>query len=448
MRPAGIAKARIRRTKPGCGRCGEGSRARKKPGMPMVRLAISVRCRGRNGNGQPGHADREGEQRGVDRLGDEQLGHPLDVGDHPAALGRRPTGAWRSGRRAGPARPRPGTAALPEPMAMPMSASLRASTSLTPSPVMATTWPRGLQGVDHGLLLAGHDPAEDRAGLEEPRPARPGRRAGSGRRPGGRRRRCRPGRRPRRRSAGWSPEMTLTSTPSAANQAMVSAASPRTWSPSTTRPAGRAPVGGRSPSSGPSERWPAAGPAGPRGDLLGPAQQCAAPAGRPGPVGGQQDLGCARGPGAAARRSWPRSTCGPRRTARPPRRRQPVGSRERLGRWPAGWRWGSGRRRPGRQGRRRPPPSRSLVLGLDSSCTARSPAVSVPVLSKQITSTRARVSTAGSSWTSTWRRPRRTTPTAKATLVSSTSPSGTMATVPATAPLSPAPDRRAPGGAG
>ncbi len=73
-----------------------------------------------------------------------------------------------------------------------------------------------------------------------------------------------------------------------------------------------------------------------------------------------------------------------------------------------------------------------------SSCTARSPAVIVPVLSKQITSTLARVSTAGSSRTSTWRRPRRTTPTAKATLVSSTSPSGTMATVPATAPLSPA----------
>ena len=44
----------------------------------------------------------------------------------------------------------------------------------------------------------------------------------------------------------------------------------------------------------------------------------------------------------------------------------------------------------------------------------------------------------GSSRTSTWRRPRRTTPTAKATLVNSTSSSGTMATVPATAPLSPA----------
>ncbi len=33
-------------------------------------------------------------------------------------------------------------AELPEPMAMPMSESFRASTSLTPSPVMATTCPR------------------------------------------------------------------------------------------------------------------------------------------------------------------------------------------------------------------------------------------------------------------------------------------------------------------
>ena len=52
------------------------------------------------------------------------------------------------------------------------------------------------------------------------------------------------------------------------------------------------------------------------------------------------------------------------------------------------------------------------------------------------TSTRANPSIAGSSCTRTLRRPRRTTPTAKATLVSKTNPSGTMATVPATAPRS------------
>ena len=65
--------------------------------------------------------------------------------------------------------------------------------------------------------------------------------------------------------------------------------------------------------------------------------------------------------------------------------------------------------------------------------------VSVPVLSRHTTSTRASSSTAGSSCTSTWCRPSRTTPTAKATLVSSTSPSGIMVITPATAPLTAVP---------
>ena len=63
------------------------------------------------------------------------------------------------------------------------------------------------------------------------------------------------------------------------------------------------------------------------------------------------------------------------------------------------------------------------------------PSVSVPVLSKQTTSTRASPSTAGSSWTSTLRRASVTAATPKATLVSSTSPWGTMPTRPATVPL-------------
>ena len=63
---------------------------------------------------------------------------------------------------------------------------------------------------------------------------------------------------------------------------------------------------------------------------------------------------------------------------------------------------------------------------------AMSPVVIVPVLSRQITSTRARVSTAGSSWTRVSRRASRTTPTANAIVVISTSPSGTMETTPPT----------------
>ena len=62
--------------------------------------------------------------------------------------------------------------------------------------------------------------------------------------------------------------------------------------------------------------------------------------------------------------------------------------------------------------------------------------VSVPVLSAQTTSTRASPSIAGSSCTRHCRAPSRTTPTANAMLVSSTSPSGTIGTSAATMPRS------------
>ena len=63
------------------------------------------------------------------------------------------------------------------------------------------------------------------------------------------------------------------------------------------------------------------------------------------------------------------------------------------------------------------------------------PSVRVPVLSRHTTSTRARPSTAGSCCTSTRRRASVTAATPKATLVSSTSPWGTMPTSAATVPL-------------
>ena len=67
--------------------------------------------------------------------------------------------------------------------------------------------------------------------------------------------------------------------------------------------------------------------------------------------------------------------------------------------------------------------------------TVNLPTVRVPVLSMHSTSTRASPSTAGISCTSTFRFARRLTATAKATLINSTKPSGTIATVPATAPV-------------
>ena len=82
--------------------------------------------------------------------------------------------------------------------------------------------------------------------------------------------------------------------------------------------------------------------------------------------------------------------------------------------------------------------SASSTLGPPSSVSTATteslPAVSVPVLSMQSTSTRASPSTAGSSCTSTLRFASRRTATANARLINRTSPSGTIATVPATAP--------------
>ena len=117
-----------------------------------------------------------------------------------------------------------------------------------------------------------------------------------------------------------------------------------------------------------------------------------------------------------------------RRERRPPGRRPP---RRREARRPAPGRWRSarGRRRRGR--RARPSPwRRSTPSSGTTSATSRSSSVRVPVLSVHTTSTRARPSMAASSCTSTCRRPRRSTLAVKATLVSSTSPSGIIAPMP------------------
>lgn len=80
----------------------------------------------------------------------------------------------------------------------------------------------------------------------------------------------------------------------------------------------------------------------------------------------------------------------------------------------------------------RPAYSSPVPLSVRTSRTSMPPSVRVPVLSRQTTSTRARPSMAGSSWTRHCLRPSRMTPMAKATDVSRTSPSGTMGTIPAT----------------
>lgn len=74
----------------------------------------------------------------------------------------------------------------------------------------------------------------------------------------------------------------------------------------------------------------------------------------------------------------------------------------------------------------------SLPLSGRTSVMSMPPSVRVPVLSRQTTSTRASPSMAGSSCTRHCLRPRRTTPMAKATEVSRTSPSGIIGTMPPT----------------
>ena len=61
------------------------------------------------------------------------------------------------------------TSVPPKPMATPMSACWRAGASLTPSPVMATTWWRDLEALDEAQLLLGRHPGEHRRLLDRGR---------------------------------------------------------------------------------------------------------------------------------------------------------------------------------------------------------------------------------------------------------------------------------------
>ena len=135
-----MLKRRTLATMSGATRSRFGASARTNAGMPIVSAVTSVRCRGRNGNGSWTMPIGHRHQRPVHRLGEEQLGDPLDVADHLAALGdhvgqhgEAVVEQHELGDRAG--------GVGPGPMATPTSASLSASTSLTPSPVIATVRP-------------------------------------------------------------------------------------------------------------------------------------------------------------------------------------------------------------------------------------------------------------------------------------------------------------------
>ena len=137
----------------------------------------------------------------------------------------------------------------PAPMAIPMSESLRASTSLTPSPVMATVRPRDWRawtmarfwwGVTRpntearstSSASASGSAGSSRASVPRPAQAIPTRSATAA------------------TVAGWSPEITFSSTPCSRKKAKISAASSRTVSASSTRPTGwRGPASSSPPHS-------------------------------------------------------------------------------------------------------------------------------------------------------------------------------------------------------
>ncbi len=139
--PAGTANRSTRPTKPGLARWALGANARKNAGMPMVRLLTIVRCRGRNGNGTRATPTMRHSSAAYTVLVRNRLATRSTLAmtrrPSPNTGGRLPKSESSSTTGA--------TARLtgaPDPMATPRSASLRASTSLTPSPVMATVCPR------------------------------------------------------------------------------------------------------------------------------------------------------------------------------------------------------------------------------------------------------------------------------------------------------------------
>ncbi len=286
-------------------------------------------------------------------------------------------------------------------MATPMSASLRASVSLTPSPVMATACPRACSACTMARFWCGVT-RPNTAWSSSTRPGPPGRPAGRGRRPDRRRRGTpQPGPHGAHRVRAVAGDDLDAPRPARRSRRTVSGAAARSRSSSTTRAAGvrvgraAASPSGRSGARASSRtRRPVAGQPGGLG--LQPAGRAAWPAG----------CRARRAASAAGRSKRPRSTCGPTRTGRGGHRPSPAAGQA-VARSRPGSRCGpasSGERR-----QRRPRAGGPLVERLDRA-ERDLPSVSVPVLSRQITSTRARPSMAASSWVSTRRRARRAPP--------------------------------------
>ena len=291
-------------------------------------------------------------------------------------------------------------AGAPLPIATPMSASLSASASFTPSPVIATTCARCCSARDHRPLLVRGDPAEHRWSARRTSASSSGPRAARGRR----RARSAPGRPTRRATAADGARVVarddlerdaLVVEVRAACRPRRAGPAPRTSrAPPAPRPCGSVLAVERRVGVG-QEQHPLPG---------------ARPARRPGAArgSGRQPASTISGAPstqrAAAVEASRRSTCAPRRTAPTPSASNPSDGGKAAASAPSvALGFASSASAPSAGVDRSP----SCPSSGSSASNAMSPSVRVPVLSRQTTSTRARPSTAGSSCTSTLRRARR-----------------------------------------
>ena len=419
-RPPGSAIRSTRPRKPGRTRSVFGASARKNAGTPIVNVPTSVRWRGRNGYVTPLNTVAEREEQRVRGLDEEQARDPLDVVDHPPTLGEH-----RGQRR---------ERAVEQHELGDRSAGLGAARHRDAAVgvlqgehvVDAVAGHRDdvaarLQRLHHRPLLVRRHPPEHRRAVERvgelvlARSAAGGRRSASSAP-------CSPTRRPTAPTVrGLSPEITFSVTPCSAKYAErlggVGAHLVLEHAPARRPRARRAGAPRRARVAGTRR---AAAPACPRRRLASTAAAIGVVR-----VARRAPSRARRRPTCRGRRTTRRSTCGPTRT--PPSRPASSPADPGTRRWSAAcvaFGFGSDQASAASARLDVVASSRRRLERRRRRSTSIAPDVIVPVLSRQITSTRASTSIAGSSCTSVRRRARRTTPTVNATLVEQDQPLG------------------------
>ncbi len=152
--PPGTAEVSTRRTNPGRAGSSFGASPSTVAGMPMVNQAMSVTCRGSSGNGTVVTATTS-----ASRIEYTVLDRNSVATRSMLAMTRRPSattcGSVAKSLSSSTIRATARAAGLPLPIATPTSASLRARTSFTPSPVIATVCPRAVSARTSARFCSG-----------------------------------------------------------------------------------------------------------------------------------------------------------------------------------------------------------------------------------------------------------------------------------------------------